>query len=853
MKNYEPKEFENKIYEFWTKSGYFRANVNPDKKPFTIIMPPPNITGQLHMGHALNNTIQDVLTRYKRMKGFEALWLSGTDHASIATEVKIIDKLLEEGTSKEQLGREKFLERAYQWNDEFGGRIIEQLKKLGSSCDWERHAFTMDEPRSKAVKDVFVKLYEKGLIYQGNRIINWCPECKTALSDAEVEHEPNEGSLWHIKYPLKDGSDFITVATTRPETMLGDVAVCVNPKDKRYSKLIGRELSLPLTERSIPVISDNYVDKSFGTGAVKITPYHDPNDFEIGLRHNLEPICVMNEDGTMNYGEYKGVDRFDARKRIVRALDTLGLLIKVEKHQNNVGTCYRCSTVIEPMISKQWFVKMQPLAEPAIDCVKKGQTKFVPKRFEKTYFHWMENIKDWCISRQLWWGHRIPAYHCLECEKMTVSANDVEKCPSCNGGVRQDADVLDTWFSSALFPFSTLGYPEKTEELKYFYPTDVLVTGYDIIFFWVARMIFSSLEFMGEAPFHTVYINGLVRDEHGKKMSKSAGNGVDPLELIDKYGADTLRFSLVHGISAGGDTRIQYDKLEGYRNFMNKIVNASKFVAMHSEKAEKSFDEKMLSIADKWILTKLNLTISEMTKHMDKFDIGLASSKLYEFVWNDFCDWYIELTKANLNASVLLFVFRSILKLAHPFIPYLTEELYQRLPHNCHESIMISDYPEQMKSFKKEYVGFEEVMSMVKGVRNLRSELNVPPSKKAKIYVLPEKGSEKLLKSSMPYIEKLCQGDGIEFKKPDGKCSELITNIGAVYLLTNDLVDTTKEKERLQNELTKVTGEIKRAEGMLNNVGFTSRAPESKIEEEKQKLQKYIDLKAKIEKSLSEI
>jgi len=816
------------------------------------MIPPPNITGQLHMGHALNNTIQDVLIRYKRMKGYEALYLPGTDHASIATEVKIIDKLIEEGTSKEKLGREKFLERAFQWNDEFGGRIIEQLKRLGCSCDWDKHAFTMDEIRSKAVKDVFVKLYEKGLIYQGNRIINWCPECKTALSDAEVEHEPNEGHLWHIKYPLIDGSGFVTVATTRPETMLGDVAVCVNPKDKKYAKLIGKELSLPLTNRTIPIIADNYVDKSFGTGAVKITPYHDPNDFEIGLRHNIEPVCVMNEDGTMSYGAYSGMDRFEARKRIVDALKKQELLVKTEKHQNNVGTCYRCQTIIEPMISKQWFVKMKPLSGKAIESVKTGETKFLPKRFEKTYFHWMENIKDWCISRQLWWGHRIPAYHCTSCEKMVVSAKHIEKC-SCGGKVKQDEDVLDTWFSSALFPFSTLGYPEKTEELKYFYPTDVLVTGYDIIFFWVARMIFSSLEFMSEVPFHTVYINGLVRDEHGKKMSKSAGNGVDPLELIDKYGADTLRFSLVNGIAAGGDTRIQYDKLEGYRNFMNKIVNASKFVGMHSNNAEKSIDEKNLSIADKWILTKLNQTTLDITKYMDKFDIGLASSKLYEFIWNDFCDWYIELTKASLNADVLLFVFCSILKLSHPFIPYLTEELYQNLPHNEHKSIMISNYPETKKSYKKEFQGFEEVMNLIKGIRNLRSELNVPNSKKSKIYIISAKGQEKLLKSASPYIEKLAQGDGIEFSKPNGKYSELITNIGVVYLKTDDLIDTEKEKERLEKELQAVISEIKRAEGMLNNVGFTSRAPLKKIEEEKQKLQKYIDLKAKIEKSLKEL
>ena len=702
-KTYEPKTFEDRIYADWEKKKYFAAKPNKNKKPFTIVIPPPNVTGQLHIGHALDDTIQDAIIRYKRMRGFETLWLPGTDHAALATEVKVIETLRAEGLTKEGLGREGFLQRVYAWKDKYGGRIVEQLKKMGFSCDWDRLAFTMDERCSRAVREVFVNLYEKGLVYRGNRIANWCPQCKTAISDVEVEYEQAQSHLWHIRYRVENENDYVTVATTRPETMLGDTAVAVNPADKRYKHLVGKNLILPLTGRKIPVIADEYVESDFGTGAVKITPAHDPNDFEVGKRHNLETICVMNNDGTMaeNAGVYAGLDRFAARKRILADLEKEGLLVKTEDHDNNVGHCCRCHAVVEPMVSPQWYVKMKPLAAPAIDVVKNKSIEFVPERFKKVYLHWMENIRDWCISRQLWWGHRIPAFYCDACGNMSVSKTDISVCPHCGGKVRQDDDVLDTWFSSALWPFSTLGYPDKTEELEYFYPTNVLVTAYDIIFFWVARMIFSGMEHMHEIPFEKVLIHGLVRDAQGKKMSKSSGNGVDPLEIIETNGADPLRMSLVCGISAGGDIRFSAEKLEGYRNFMNKLWNAARFVVLNLENADVLPIEKVkLTLADKWILTKLDDAIKQSVKYMDKYEVGLCAADLYDFVWSDFCDWYIELCKTRLYSteksertacvSVLVYVLRNILKLLHPIIPFITEEIYGNLPDNDAPSIMIS-------------------------------------------------------------------------------------------------------------------------------------------------------------------
>lgn len=867
-KSYEPKTFENEIYAKWQKKGYFKAKVDKNKKPFTIVMPPPNITGQLHMGHALNNTIQDSLIRYKRMKGFEALWIPGTDHASIATEVKIVEKLLSEGTSKEALGRDGFLKEAYAWNDKFGGRIIEQLKKIGCSCDWDRQAFTMDEKCSKAVREVFVKLYNKGLIYRGDRMINWCPDCKTALSDAEVEHQENMGNMWHIKYPVVgEKNKFITVATTRPETLLGDMAVAVNKKDKRYAKFIGKQLSLPLTDRTIPVIADDYVEASFGTGAVKITPAHDPNDFEVGVRHNLERLAIMDESGIMNSNacDYAGMDRFEARKKMIADLDKLGLLEKVESHKNNVGHCYRCDTIIEPLISKQWFVKMQDLADPAIKSVEDGDVKFLPKRFDKTYMHWMNNIRDWCISRQLWWGHRIPAFYCDGCGEMTVSSTDISKCPKCSGKVHMDEDVLDTWFSSALWPFSTLGWPDKSEELGYFYPTDVLVTAYDIIFFWVARMIFSGLENMGEKPFSTVYINGLVRDDKGRKMSKSLNNGIDPLEIIDNYGTDSLRFSLLNGISAGGDTRFSADKIESYRNFMNKIWNASRFVLMNLEGVEPKDikDIKNLSIADKWIITRLNEAITTVTKNMDKYEVGLASAKLYDFIWNEFCDWYIELSKTALysedkgkkqdTASVLLYVLRTLLKLVHPIAPFITEEIYTALPNNDAESIMISAFPEPVKGYAKEAKTLDKIMDVIRAIRNLRAERGVSQSKRTAIHIMPLKGNEKDLQECASFIEKLGMGNAIHFSKPEGKSAEIITEMATIYIPMGDLVDITSELERLNKELKTTNSELSRAEGKLKNTGFTDKAPQKLIDEEKEKVTKYKELSKKLEQSIQEL
>ncbi len=866
-KTYDPKSFEERIYKKWLDNKYFAAHPDPDKKPFTVVIPPPNITGQLHMGHALNDTIQDSIIRYKRMKGFEALWLPGTDHASIATEVKIVQKMREEGLSKDDVGRDGFLQRAYAWKEQYGGRIVEQLKKMGFSCDWDKLAFTMDERCSKAVREVFVNLYDKGLIYRGDRIINWCPECGTAISDAEVEYETEEGHLWHLRYPVENSDEFIIVATTRPETMLGDTAVAVNPSDKRYTALVGKNVVLPLVGRKIPIVADRYVEKAFGTGAVKITPAHDPNDFEVGVRHDLPVIRVMNDDATMNEnaGKYRGLSRDEARKAVVADMDKLGLLVKIEKHEHNVGHCYRCHTVIEPIVSKQWFVKMKELARPAIEAVADKEIVFLPKRFEKQYLHWMNNIRDWCISRQLWWGHRIPVFYCEHCGYETASKTDLEVCPKCGGRMRQDEDVLDTWFSSALWPFSTLGWPDKTPELDYFYPTDLLVTAYDIITFWVARMIFSGIEHMHEVPFREVLIHGIVRDEQGRKMSKSLGNGVDPLVVIDKYGADSLRFSLVNGIAPGSDIRFSEDKLESYRNFMNKIWNASRFVLMNAENVKiKNIDEiKKLTSADKWILSKLNSTVAAVTKFMDKYEVGLAATRLYEFIWNQFCDWYIELSKTALyssddekrsdTVSVLVYVLRETLKLAHPIIPFITDEIYDALPNKDAEDIMIAPYPvyDRKRAYRRDVAVTDAVMELIKGVRNLRREMNVSQSKRTAIHIVPAAGRERILKKMSGYIEKLAFGNAISFDEPEGKNASVVTPLGKVSIPMGELIDFDKERARLSAEIERVDGEIARAEGKLANKGFTDKAPAALVEKEREKLDKYRELKKGLEDSLA--
>ena len=839
-KTYDPKSFEKRIYSKWLEKKYFSARPDPDKKPFTIVMPPPNITGQLHMGHALDGTVQDILTRYKRMKGFEALWLPGTDHASIATEVKIVEKMRKEGLTKEMIGRDGFMKRAYEWKAQYGGRIVEQLREMGYSCDWDRLAFTMDERCSKAVKEVFVRMYEEGLIYRGDRIINWCPCCKTAISDAEVEYETEKGHLWHLKYPIENSDKYIVVATTRPETMLGDTAVAVNPSDKRYTSLVGKNIVLPLVGRLIPIIADRYVEKAFGTGAVKITPAHDPNDFEVGIRHDLPVIKVMNDDGTMNEnaGKYEGMDETEARAAVVADMDKLGLLLKTEDYEHNVGHCYRCHHTIEPMVSKQWFVRMKELAAPAIEAVKKKDIKFLPKRFEKTYLHWMENIRDWCISRQLWWGHRIPVYYCDDCGEMTVSREEIKVCPKCGKPVRQDEDVLDTWFSSALWPFSTLGWPDKTPDLDYFYPTTVLVTAYDIITFWVSRMIFSGLKQMGEKPFSDVLIHGIVRDGQGRKMSKSLGNGVDPLEVIDEYGADSLRYSLVNGIAAGGDIRYSVDKMESYRNFMNKIWNASRFVLMNCENVKiKNIEDVKLTLADKWILHELNSTVQEVTKNLDKYEVGLAAATLYDFIWSQFCDIYIEMSKTSLysddenkradTVSVLLYVLTSILKLVHPFIPFITEEIYDNLPVKDAEDIMISSYPEYTRKhvYSKAAGEINAVMKAIKSIRALRKEMNVSQTKKTAIYIVPSDGKEKMLKETAVYIEKLANGNEIVFGKPEVKSVSVVSDIAEFYIPLGELVDVKKEVERLTKELENTENEITRAQGKLNNAGFVAKAP----------------------------
>ena len=866
-KTYDPKSFEERIYKKWLDNKYFLAKPDPNKKPFTVVIPPPNITGQLHMGHALNDTIQDSIVRYKRMKGFEALWLPGTDHASIATEVKIVQKMREEGLTKDDVGREGFLKRAYAWKEQYGGRIVEQLKKMGFSCDWDKLAFTMDERCSKAVREVFVNLYNKGLIYRGDRIINWCPECGTAISDAEVEYETEEGCLWHLKYPIENSDEFIIVATTRPETMLGDTAVAVNPSDKRYTALVGKNVVLPLVGRKIPIVADRYVDKAFGTGAVKITPAHDPNDFEVGVRHDLPVIRVMNDDATMNEnaGKYEGLSREEARKAIVADMDKLGLLVKIEKHEHNVGHCYRCHTSIEPIVSKQWFVKMEELAKPAIKAVTDKEISFLPKRFEKQYLHWMNNIRDWCISRQLWWGHRIPVFYCDHCGYETASKEDLKVCPKCGKPMRQDEDVLDTWFSSALWPFSTLGWPDKTPELDYFYPTDVLVTAYDIITFWVARMIFSGLEHMHEVPFREVLIHGIVRDEQGRKMSKSLGNGVDPLVVIDKYGADSLRFSLVNGIAPGSDIRFSEDKLESYRNFMNKIWNASRFVLMNAENVEiKDIDDiKKLTSADKWILSELNSTVASVTKFMDKYEVGLAATRLYEFIWSQFCDWYIELSKTALyssddekrsdTVSVLVYVLRETLKLAHPIIPFITDEIYDALPNKDAEDIMIAPYPvyARKRAYRRDVAVTDAVMDLIKSVRNLRREMNVSQSKRTAIHIVPAAGRERVLKKMSGYIEKLAFGNSISFDEPEGKNASIVTPLGKISIPMGELIDFDKERARLTAEIEKVDAEIARAEGKLANKGFTDKAPAALVEKEREKLEKYRELRKGLVESLA--
>lgn len=868
-KTYQPQLFEKKLYEFWSKGGYFGAKPNPEKEPFTIVMPPPNITGQLHMGHALDETVQDIIIRFKRMSGYEALWIPGTDHASIATEVKIVDKLKAEGLDKREIGREEFLRRAWEWKKQYGCRIVEQLKTLGSSCDWSREAFTMDENLSAAVLEVFCKLYDKGLIYRGDRIINWCPTCGTALSDAEVEYSEKDSFLWHFRYPLKDGSGYIEVATTRPETIPGDTAVAVNPKDPKYKHLVGKILVLPVNGREIPIVADNYVEMGFGSGAVKITPAHDPNDFEVGLRHNLPVIRVMDDNGVMNElaGKYNGLTRDECRKQIVEDLKEGGFLVKIEPYKHNVGECYRCSTIVEPIVSKQWFVKMKPLAEPAVAAVKKRKVEFIPKRFEKTYFNWMENVRDWCISRQLWWGHRIPAYYCDDCGEMTVSKTKVEVCPKCGGKhVRQDEDVLDTWFSSALWPFSTLGYPKKTKDLEYFYPTNVLVTAYDIIFFWVARMIFSGIENMGEVPFSEVLIHGLVRDSQGRKMSKSLGNGIDPLEIIDKYGADTLRFSLATGIAPGSDTRYSEEKVESCRNFMNKLWNASRFLIMNMEGKElKDISELKKLPVDKWILTKLQGLIKEVTINLNKYEIGLAAGKIYDFVWSDFCDWYIEMEKPLLYGdneklkihalSMLSYVLETVLKLLHPFVPFVTEEIFRILHPD--KALIVEEWPKYNKrlTYYAEAKAFEGVMNLIKAVRNIRAEMNVAPSKRVTLLIKDNEHRPFFEKTAM-FIEKLAGASHVEFvkeKPTDVKVSTAVSDSVEVYIPLGELVDTEKEIARLTKELENTEKEILRAEGMLGNQKFVANAPKALVEKERDKLEKYRQKRDKLSEQIENL
>lgn len=843
-KAYEPKEVEDRIYDFWMKGKYFHAEVDPKKKPYTIVIPPPNITGQLHLGHAMDETLQDTLIRWRRMQGYSALWLPGTDHASIATEAKIVEAMRKEGITKEEIGREKFLERAWAWKDQYGGRIVEQLKKLGSSCDWDRLRFTMDEGCNKAVNHVFKKLYDKGLIYRGERIINWCPHCKTSISDAEVVFEEKEGSFWHLRYPLSDGSGYIELATTRPETMLGDTAVAVHPDDERYKALIGKTVILPLVNKEIPIIADSYVEQDFGTGVVKITPAHDPNDFEVGLRHNLPVINVMDDGGVINEngGKYAGMPALEARKQIVKDLDEAGFLIKIEPIKHNVGTCYRCGTVVEPRVSTQWFVKMEPLAKPAIDAVKDGDIRFIPERMDKVYYNWMENIKDWCISRQLWWGHQIPAWYC-ECGETIVSETVPTVCPKCGGThLTRDPDTLDTWFSSALWPFSTLGWPDNTEELKYFYPTNTLVTGYDIIFFWVARMIFSGLEHMGEVPFNTVFFHGLIRDAQGRKMSKSLGNGVDPLDVISVYGADALRFTLVTGNSPGNDLRFSEEKVSASRNFANKIWNAARFILMNIE--GKDIDcalPKKLYTSDKWILNRFNNVTAAVTENLEKFELGMAVSKLYDFIWDDFCDWYIELAKIRMNGAdeesadsarrVLVWTMSNTLKLLHPFMPYITEEIWQTLPHDG-EALIVAKWPEydEALSFPQEAKDLENVMALIRAIRTRRNEMNVPPSKKAHIYI--DTAHPAPYEEASEFIARLAYGSKVEIGTGfdvQGAVTA-VTDDAKALLPMDDLVDKAAETARLNKELANAQKQLDTVKAKLANEKFTSKAPQNVID-----------------------
>ena len=857
-KTYSPGEFEDKIYATWCEKGYFTPTIDKTKPSYTIVIPPPNITGQLHMGHALDNTLQDILIRYKRMAGFCTLWLPGTDHASIATEAKIVEAMRKEGITKEDLGRDGFLERAWAWKEQYGGRIISQLKKMGSSCDWSRERFTMDEGCSEAVKTVFVKLYDKGLIYRGNRIINWCPKCLTSISDAEVEYEDQAGHFWHIRYPFKDGSGYLEVATTRPETLLGDTAVAVNPNDERYKDMVGKMLILPLVGREIPVIADDYVEADFGTGCVKITPAHDPNDFEVGARHNLPVINVMTDDAkiTEDYPAYAGMDRFVARKQIVKDLEEGGFLIKVDNYAHNVGTCYRCGSTIEPRVSLQWFVKMEPLAKPAIDAVRDGDIRFVPERFEKNYFHWMENIRDWCISRQLWWGHRIPAFYCDDCGETVVTKDASAVCPKCGKAMRQDPDTLDTWFSSALWPFSTLGWPKETEDLAYFYPTNTLVTGYDIITFWVSRMIFSALAYTDKAPFDTVLIHGLVRDAQGRKMSKSLGNGIDPLEIIDKYGADALRFALATGNSPGNDMRFSDEKIEAARNFANKLWNASRFVRMNlTIDAVKLPAESELATEDKWILTELRKTVEGVRSNLDKYELGIALSMLYDFIWDIFCDWYIELAKTRLSdkesagnavcQNVIAYVLIETLKLLHPFMPFITEEIYQSLPHDD-ESIMIARYPDaaSIPAFAKESEDMARVLDAIRAIRTRRAEMNVAPSRKAKVYIATK--HDACFTAAAGFFARLASAsevivaDAFDAEVVSGdNAVQIITDSAAIFLPMADIIDFEKEKARLAAEQKKLEDEIARIEKKLSNQGFVSKAPAAVVEGEKAKMEKY--------------
>ena len=872
-KTYNPKEIEEKLYEKWCENKYFHAEVDREKKPFTTVMPPPNITGKLHMGHALDNTLQDILIRYKRMEGYNALWVPGTDHAAISTEVKVTNQLKSEGIDKKELGREGFLKRTWQWKEEYAGTIENQLKKMGISCDWDRERFTMDEGCSRAVEEVFIKLYEKGYIYKGSRIINWCPVCKTSLSDAEVEHEEQGGHFWHIKYPIVGTEDFLEIATTRPETMLGDTAIAVHPEDERYKDIIGKHVMLPLVNREIPIVADYYVDKEFGTGAVKITPAHDPNDFEVGKRHNLEEINIMNDDATINEqgGRYAGMERYEARKAIVKDLEEQGFLVKIEPHSHNVGTHDRCGTTVEPLIKQQWFVKMEELAKPAIEALHTGALKFVPERFNKIYLHWLENIKDWCISRQIWWGHRIPAYYCDECGEFVVAKEMPEKCSHCGcTHFTQDEDTLDTWFSSALWPFSTLGWPQKTEDLDYFYPTDVLVTGYDIIFFWVIRMVFSGLEHTGKSPFHTVLIHGLVRDSLGRKMSKSLGNGIDPLEIIDQYGADALRLTLVTGNAPGNDMRFSNERVEASRNFANKVWNASRFILMNmKENIVDEPEESLLNPADRWILAKVNRLAKDVTENMDKFELGIAVQKVYDFIWDEFCDWYVELAKYRIyhaeedseSAKCVLWILKTVLgqalKLLHPFMPFITEEIYSALVPE-EESLMISSWPEYRKEW--EYPTDEDVMSHVKeitrGIRNMRAEMNVPNNRRTKVFIVSAdqnllSGIEAIRESVKPLM--LANDILLHSEKKDiaEDAVSIVVPGAAVYLPLEDLVDFEQERERLAKEEEKLTKEIARAKGMLSNEKFLSKAPEKKVQEEKEKLEKYTQMLAQVQERMA--